>query len=99
MFSLKLDCGHPAYTDVELRMQYPTDSHLILCLPCREAKNKGEFVPTAWRNVTSVSEHNDPLYDVLNGDEIILPNRIMRLQPSVPKSRVRPFPYLSGVRR
>lgn len=100
MFSYKLDCGHTIYTEVELRNQYPTDEHFILCPSCREAKLDDYVrVPTAWRNVVGGQQFHDNLHHVFRRDEIIMPDRIMRIQPSVPKHRVRPFPYVNRVRR
>src|SRR5689334_24790251 len=89
---LTLECGHSVVTDVELRQQYPKDEHYVYCPPCR---NPDLRVPTAWRKVID----NESLSDVSGKYARILPRDIMRLQPTVPRNRVRPFPYVKGFGR
>lgn len=94
--ALKLACGHTAYTAVNLRLQYPDDSHFVLCPECETIKKLDVYgrPPTAWQNVVSVREiDNGSLSDVQDWIPVVMPRSIIRMQPSVPINRCRPFPY------
>jgi hypothetical protein len=92
-YKLKLTCGHPCLTQVLLKQQYKTDEHYVYCPTCRETA--GEFNPTAWNNVTSVNEvPHEQVSDVLSRLTLIMPSQILRLQPSRPPNRQRPYPYV-----
>lgn len=96
-YLLKLACGHRALTTVLLKQQYPKDEHYIYCPTCR--RNKEMFAPSAWQQPTSVTEVvNDEqfMYDVLSRTPLVLPSEILRVQPSKPAHRQRPFPYVNG---
>lgn len=100
-YCLTLDCSHEGYINVELKLQYPDDYHAVYCRPCREDRKHDPYArpPTAWRYVTSVREvDNGIMPDVLGWTNVLLPRDVCRLQPSVPKHRVRPFPYVKGLR-
>lgn len=90
-FQLKLACGHRVVTTVQLRQQYPTDEHYVYCPACRE----DQHVAFSWNPVTSVNEvSNASLSNVLSTTPLIMPDDILRLQPSKPPNRQRPFPYI-----
>lgn len=90
MFLIKLECGHKVQTEVKLNLQYPTDVHYILCPSCRDLKGP-ERIPTAWSQVVSVNE----MSNVPSEYAQVMPGDIMRVQPSVPRNRIRPFPYVT----
>lgn len=94
--AVELTCSHTVYTAVTLRLQYPDDSHFILCPICVKEKEADVYgrPPSAWQQVTSVRgiEHGS-MRDVHEWIPIIMPRGIIRMQPSVPPNRCRPFPY------
>jgi hypothetical protein len=100
LYLLELSCGHKAITSVELKLQYPkTDTHVIYCPTCRhnDACDYHKRLPTAWNEVTSYREapvDQPELLLMLKRDALVLPRDVMRLQPTVPRSRIRPFPYV-----
>ncbi len=98
-YKLELKCGDIVYTVVKLRQQYENDKHYVLCPSCRFRKNRDVYhrPPTAWSEVINVTGVTDAtVSNVLSGSAFILHRDIMRLQPSVGPSRVRPFPYANG---
>lgn len=98
IYALTLECEHTVLTPIELRLQYPDDIHYILCPMCKDYKNKNVYgnIGTAWQHVVGIKEMVDDelLRNVFSGDAFILPRDILRLQPSVPGNRARPFPYV-----
>lgn len=93
-YKLKGSCGHTALTTLELRLQYPTDVHYYRCPDCNDTN-----VPTAWVNVTSVMEITDEhMSNVYSGIPRILSGDILRVQPAVPRHRIRIFPYKRRLR-
>lgn len=98
-YSLNLQCGHTVYTSIKLRQQYPEDKHVVFCKPCRDNKAKDLYgrPPSAWSNVIGVkAESDDDVRNVREWAAFILSRDVMRLQPSVPRNRIRPFPYVKG---
>lgn len=98
-FVITLECEHEVYTPIKLRQQYPDDEHYILCPPCRDVKKRDVYArpPTAWQKVTKVrGVKQDALSNVREWASFILSRDILRLQPSVPRNRCRPFPYSRG---
>lgn len=99
---IKLDCGHLVHTTVTMSLQRTDDVHLIFCPACRNINKNpyGRGTESAWRYIVSDKLVTDEyMSKVLNPDAYILHRDILRLQPSVPPARNRPFPYtLNGGR-
>jgi hypothetical protein len=100
IFKVSLDCGHVVFTPIVLRLQYPDDSHYILCPFCKDDKCIYGRVPTAWQNVTGIEElyEHEFVRNVYGESAFIVSRDILRLQPSVPSNRTRPFPYVPSRR-
>lgn len=103
-YVLPLKCGHTVFTPIRLRKQYPEDSHRIFCPFCREDKKNDMYarkIPTAWVELKPpikvvTDDELRTMYDVSSGTPFILSRDILRLQPTVPRNRCRPFPYVRG---
>jgi len=90
-----LACEHSVASLTTIRNQYPADEHYIYCPSCREATTPP---PLCWQKVVIVREPQ-PLSELPSGISFVMSNEILRLQPTVSPSRVRPFPYVSDRRR
>ena len=102
-YQYDLDCGHTWLGMVLPRAQYEDDENYLLCRTCRDNHRADpyarDFSVPAWRIITNVTEIDDvQLSNVLNGTNSVMPRDFLRIQPSVPKSRVRPFPYTKQYR-
>ena len=93
MYKLTLTCSNIVYIDFQLRLQYPKDEHWVLCPDCQFNKHRDPYgrPPTAWQKVLD----NVEVSDVPSGTTVLMPDRVMRIQPLVPANRVRPFPYVA----
>lgn len=85
IYILTLECGHKVATDVELKVQYERDSHMVNC------PHNHDF---SWRQVTDNTEVTYEMRELLSGIPRIVPRNILRLQPRIQRlPRYRPFPY------
>lgn len=100
-YRLSLMCSHTVYTRVKLLQQYEQDDHYVFCPPCRQNKESDIYArpPSAWTRVLRVEGvSNDEVRDVRQWAAFLLSRDILRLQPNVPANRIRPFPYVKGIR-
>jgi hypothetical protein len=96
--ALKLECGNVIWIPFELKHQYPDDYHYVLCPRCVKenrdmyAKRGYPKTSSAWQQVVR-TKTVVRLPNVSRWDGRILPKDIIRIQPSVPRNRIHPFPY------
>lgn len=96
MYQLELDCGHVAYTDINLT-KLQAVAHYVWCIPCRKRKEEPQYehvpIGITWCKVLDINE----VSAVPTGITFVLPEDILRLQHgNTPAVRVRPFPYVLG---
>lgn len=100
-FRVKLACGHTCKTNVEMSMQYPSDVHYVRCPTCRNSLTILQsianltFGVTAWTEIVSVRR----VYNVPGDVPLVMPDSILRVQPSVPLNRINVFRYKTRKRR
>ena len=102
MYYFKLTCGHRVVADFMPMLQYPKDVNYVWCPPCRNGPQEltilGTLKPPNWNWMEIVSASATEMYNVPDGTALIMPNDVLRVQPTVAPNRIRPFPYVNGRR-